>query len=343
MKSVSAPRRYGQWLLPCMLVTAAVGMACGEDTGASANKDYGGDAGQPSQGGSDGSSGHDAGGSSTAPAGGAGAVPAGADVGGNPGAGADPGSASAGAAGSTQAGSGGAAGSTGEDAGGASGSDGAGGDGGDGGDGGFTAGLCQEIDPINPALPASCAASVGDSDCVACVKVHACDEYETCFGQQLRRLAAPGRSGSKQASSSASPSVLLPIATARWMPMSYSLTARLSAASAPRCGSMMRRAHWSRRPTIPRPVKASASPSSRRHVRRAKVRDRNVRCGDAVRETADRNGGKLMRRFAGPQSSVQPTLGAAVSAKQSSALAVNSAPARATLQVSVTTSVQLLE
>ncbi|HYJ11909.1 MAG TPA: hypothetical protein VEX18_22950 [Polyangiaceae bacterium] len=193
MKSLSAPRMYGQWLLPCMLVTAAVGMACGDDTVASnAGKGHGGEAGQSSLGGSDGLSGHDTGGRSPASAGGAGAARAGADVGGNPAAGADPGGASAGAAGSTQVGSGGAAGATSEDAGGASGSDGAGSDGGDGGDGGFTAGLCQEIDPISPALPASCADSVGDSDCVACVKVQVCDEYQTCFGQQPATACSTG-------------------------------------------------------------------------------------------------------------------------------------------------------
>jgi hypothetical protein len=48
----------------------------------------------------------------------------------------------------------------------------------------FEPGECQVDEMIQPTVLPVCDAADGDSDCIKCVKLQACDEYKTCFGEE---------------------------------------------------------------------------------------------------------------------------------------------------------------
>lgn len=56
----------------------------------------------------------------------------------------------------------------------------------------FVPGECQVDEPLQPTLLPVCDEAAGDSACTKCLKLQACDEFKTCFGEEPSTACSVG-------------------------------------------------------------------------------------------------------------------------------------------------------
>lgn len=57
----------------------------------------------------------------------------------------------------------------------------------------FVPGACQVDEAITPTVEPMCVEASGDDDCIKCVKLQACEEFQVCFGEEPSTACSVGQ------------------------------------------------------------------------------------------------------------------------------------------------------